>query len=133
MNTLLHILWQVRMLVLALLLLGGGGATVWVGVRDFQAAHAESAPTPLSMDAIGRYSPQTGRYGYTSGAACLPDSEAGAVANSGACDAQVVLWVADGWAAIARSPDGSASGYGLSTRSLAEAEAISLRGCAQSG
>jgi hypothetical protein len=58
MDTLLHILWQVRMLVLALLLLGGGGAAVWVGVRDFQAAHAESAPTPLSLDTFDRYGGQ---------------------------------------------------------------------------
>jgi hypothetical protein len=79
------------------------------------------------------YSPQTGRYGYTSGAACLADAEAGAVANCGVWDARVVVWVENGWAAFARSPDGSAFGYGVSTRSLAEAEGIALRGCAQNG
>jgi hypothetical protein len=79
------------------------------------------------------YSPQTGRYGFTSGATCLPDAEARAIANCGACDARIVVWAENGWAAFARSPNGSAVGYGVSTRSLAEAEAIALRGCALNG
>jgi hypothetical protein len=64
---------------------------------------------------------------------CLPDAAAGAVTNCGACDARVVVWVGNGWAAFARSPDGSGFGYGVSTRSLADAEAIALRGCARGG
>ena len=93
---------------------------------------AQASPCGNHFAAIA-YSPQTGRYGYSSGAACLANAEAGAVANSGACDARVVVWVEDGWAAFARSPNGSAYGYGVSTRSLAEAEAIALRGCALNG
>jgi hypothetical protein len=78
------------------------------------------------------YSAQTGRCGYAAGAR-LADAEAGAVANSCARDARVVAWVENGWAAFARSPDGAAYGCGVSTRSLAEAEAIALRGCARGG
>jgi hypothetical protein len=92
---------------------------------------AQAGPCVNHFAAIA-YSPQTGRYGYAAGA-CLADAEAGAVANSRACDARVVVWVENGWSAFARSPDGAAYGCGVSTRSLAEAEAIALRGCARGG
>jgi hypothetical protein len=62
------------------------------------------------------YSPLTGRYGYTSGAFCLADATAGAIANCCAPDARVVVWVENGWAAFARSRNGTAISYGVSTR-----------------
>jgi hypothetical protein len=77
------------------------------------------------------YSPLTGRYGYFSGALCRADAEAAAILNTGACDARVLAWVENGWVVLARSSNGI--GYGVSTRSLAQAEAIALLGCARDG
>ena len=75
------------------------------------------------------YSACTGRYGYTSGRTCMADAKSEAIANCGARDARVVACVENGWVALARAPIGSAYGYGWSTRSLADAEAIALRAC----
>jgi hypothetical protein len=79
------------------------------------------------------YSPLTGRYGYATGAGCLADADVLALANCRAPDAQIWAWVENGWVALARSREGLFVTYGVSTRSLAEAEAIALRGCAQTG
>jgi hypothetical protein len=49
---------RLRMLAIAILLLGGGGAAIWAGVRNFQATYAESASTPLSMNTLDRYGGQ---------------------------------------------------------------------------
>jgi hypothetical protein len=44
-----------------------------------------------------------------------------------------VAWVENGWVVFARTRNGAAIGYGVSTRSLAEAENIALYGCSRNG
>jgi hypothetical protein len=71
------------------------------------------------------YSESTGQYGYTYGYDDQCAAENDAIANSGACDARVVVEVENGWAALALGPDGT-WGAAWSTRSLADAERMAL-------
>lgn len=93
-----------------------------------QPPRAEADPCSHRFAAIA-YSPCTGRYGYAFGQGCRAEADAEAVANCGAADARPVAWVENGWVALARSCNGPAISCGWSTRSLAEAKAIALRGC----
>jgi hypothetical protein len=114
------------------------GSTLTLVVSTILSLTALMAVNPPTAQAAYRvnhfvaiaYSPSTGGYGYTSAALTLPAAEAAAIANCGACDARIVVWVENGWAAFAVSPNG-AIGYGISRLSLAQAEAIALSGCAQ--
>jgi hypothetical protein len=54
------------------------------------------------------------------------------MANCGAPDARVVVWVENGWVALAIGENG-AYGDAWSTRSLADAEALARQYCAQNG
>jgi hypothetical protein len=91
-------------------------AAVAVAVVMFAAAQAARA----DYAAIA-YSQSTGQYGYTYGYDDLGAAQYDAVANAGADDAQVVVWVENGWAALAVNDDGG-WGYGWSTNSLDEAD-----------
>jgi hypothetical protein len=73
------------------------------------------------------YSESTGQYGYTYGYQDLGAAQCDAVSNANAADAHVVVWVENGWAALAVNNDGG-WGYGWSTRSQAAAERIALNG-----
>jgi hypothetical protein len=74
------------------------------------------------------YSEQTGQYGYAFGYDCLDDAENDAVANSNAADACVVVYVENGWAALAEGDNGT-YGDAWSTTSLADAECQALQYC----
>ncbi len=116
------------------------GSAISIVVSSILSLNVLMAVNPPAVEAGCRvnhfaaiaYSPLTGRYGYASGATSLLAAKAVAIANCGACDARVMVWVENGWAAFAVSPNG-AVGYGVSARSLAQAEAIALSGCALSG
>ena len=73
------------------------------------------------------YSESTGQYGYTYGYDDLGAAENDAVANANADDAQVVVWVENGWAALAVNNDGG-WGYGWSTNCQADAERFAIDG-----
>jgi hypothetical protein len=90
------------------------------------------ADDPGGKFAAIAYSEQSGRYGYAYGCTCLPDAQNNAVANCGAADAHVVVWVENGWVALAVGDNG-AYGDAWSTSSVAEAEAIALQNCSQYG
>jgi hypothetical protein len=78
------------------------------------------------------YSPSTGNYGSWYGADCQATAENGALNNCGGEDRQVVVWVENGWAALAVNNDGG-WGYGWSTNSLDEAEGNAINGAGGSG
>ena len=73
------------------------------------------------------YSQSTGQYGYTYGYSDLGAAQNDAVANANAGDAQVVVWVENGWAALAVNDNGG-WGYGWSNNSLDEAENNAING-----
>jgi serine/threonine-protein kinase len=66
------------------------------------------------------YSPSTGHYGYTYGRDCLANAEAGALQNCIGADRRVVVWVSNGYAALAVSNDGR---FGAAWSSECQAEA----------
>src|SRR5262249_14187643 len=71
------------------------------------------------------YSPSTGYYGYSYGKDCLAAAQATAVQNCAGPDRQVVVWVANGYAALAVNNNG---GYGAawSTNCQADADRAAL-------
>jgi hypothetical protein len=71
------------------------------------------------------YSPSTGKYGYSYNCYSEGEAERIALRNCRAADAEVEVWVENGWAALAVGDDGS-YGYGWSTFSLAAAEVLAL-------
>src|SRR5262249_33897972 len=73
------------------------------------------------------YSASTGQSGYTYGSDRLGAAENDAVATANADDAQVVVWVENGWAALAVNNDGG-WGYGWSTNCQADAERFAIDG-----
>jgi serine/threonine-protein kinase len=78
------------------------------------------------------YSPHTGQYGYWYGADCLATAKNGALQGCNARDAQVVVTVENGWAALAVNNNGG-YGYGWSTNCQAEAERIAVNGAGGPG
>ena len=74
------------------------------------------------------YSESTGQYGYTYGYDDLGCAQNDAIANCGADDAFVAVWVENGWAALAVNDDGG-WGYGWSTNCLDEAENNAADAC----
>jgi hypothetical protein len=71
------------------------------------------------------YSPATGKYGYSHNCGSLAEARVIALQNYPVSDAQIVVWVENGWAALAVN-DSGAYGWGWSTYSLAEAELYAL-------
>jgi hypothetical protein len=74
------------------------------------------------------YSEQTGNYGYSYGFNCSQDAENDALSRCNGCDAQVVVWVKNGWAALAVGDNG-AYGWGWSGNCRADAENIARQNC----
>jgi hypothetical protein len=72
------------------------------------------------------YSPTTGRWGYSYGYRYLSGAQGDALIRCGSTDARVVVWVQNGWAALAVGDNG-AYGWGWSTSSLAKAKARALQ------
>lgn len=72
------------------------------------------------------FSPSTGKWGYSHGFTSRNAAEADAVMRCHVPDARAVVWVKNGWAALAQAADGS-WGTGWSTNSRAEAEEIALQ------
>ena len=58
MEKLRHILWQVRLVAIAILLLVAGGGAIWAGMRDYRSTSAESGPTTLGLDTVDHYGGQ---------------------------------------------------------------------------
>jgi hypothetical protein len=71
------------------------------------------------------YSPSTNKYGYWFGANSRAAAENGAMRNCDGADRRVVVWVENGWTALAVNSDGR-WGYGWSTTSRADAERRAL-------
>ncbi len=96
-------------------------------LTDVSAPRAPAAWTGHRFAAIA-YSETTGRHGYAVGWS-LQEAMVGAMAHCYAPDAHVVVWVEDGWAALAMGDNGVYA-VGCSHRSLADAEMVALQGCA---
>lgn len=73
------------------------------------------------------YSSSTGKYGYSYGYGSRAEAETQAVIRAKAEDAQVVVWVKNGWAALALGDKKGAYGYGWSAESRADAENRALK------
>jgi hypothetical protein len=54
----MRLYWQARMLLLVIALVAGGCVAVWCGAVDYRAAHTETAPTVLPVDAFDKYGGQ---------------------------------------------------------------------------
>jgi hypothetical protein len=78
------------------------------------------------------YSPSTNKYGYWYGARSRGAAENGAMRKCNGDDRRVVVWVENGWAALAANNDGR-WGYGWSTSSRAEAEGNALNNAGGAG
>jgi hypothetical protein len=98
-------------------------AAIAVAFFVFGAAQAARADAYAAI----AYSQSTGQYGYSYGYDNLGAAENAAVGYANAPDAHVVVWVENGWAALAVNDDGG-WGYGWSTNSQAEAEGYALNG-----
>lgn len=72
------------------------------------------------------YSPQTGAYGYSYNAGSRSSAERSALNRCRARDARVVVWVKNGWAALARNRYG-AWGTAWSSRSKSHATDLARR------
>jgi len=92
----------------------------WIAVAAVAVVMLVAARAAQASYAAIAYSESTGQYGYTHGYDDLSAAQNDAVANANADDAKVVVWVENGWAALAVN-DGR-WGYGWSTNSLDEAE-----------
>jgi hypothetical protein len=71
------------------------------------------------------YSPSTQKYGYSYNCYSLAEARLVALQNCPVSDAKVVVWVHNGWAALAVNDTG-AYGWGWSNYSRARAEAFAL-------
>lgn len=71
------------------------------------------------------FSPSTGAYGFSHDWSSRAQAERDAVGHCAGPDARAVIWVKNGWAALARNEDGDWS-TGWSGNSRAEAEQIAL-------
>jgi hypothetical protein len=95
-----------------------------------RAPRAVAAP-PVDRFAAIAVSQQTGRYGYGTGYATLYEAEASARVNTGDPNAEVVVWVKNGWLALAYCDTGYATSW--STRSAQDAAARALDDCSRNG
>src|SRR5262245_35073478 len=75
------------------------------------------------------YSTSTGRVGHGYGQPSRAAAEDTALANCGAGDAKVVVWVRNGWCALALGDDREAYGYGWDNSSKARAQTVALAEC----
>jgi hypothetical protein len=94
------------------------------------APRAEATP-PVDRFAAIAVSQQTGRYGYSTGYVSLSDAMSTARANTGDPHAEVVVWVRNGWLALAVCDSGYATSW--STRSAQEAADRALDDCSRNG
>jgi hypothetical protein len=72
------------------------------------------------------YSPRTGAYGYSYDYSSRSQAERAALNRCRGNDARVVVWVKNGWAAVARSRNGSWA-TGWSSRSKSRARYLARR------
>ena len=72
------------------------------------------------------YSPKTGKWGYAFGSYSLGTVQRNALNRCGAFDAQIAVWVENGWCALAQDANGH-YGWGWSTCCLANAQATALQ------
>jgi Domain of unknown function (DUF4189) len=72
------------------------------------------------------YSAETRSWGYAAGYGSRADAEAVAKSRCKGADARPVVWVRNGWAALAIGDDG-ARGWGWSSSSLSEAKSMAIR------
>jgi hypothetical protein len=81
-----------------------------------------AAPTAWADNYFGAiaYAPSTGRYGYSYGKDCLATAEVVAAGNCLGPDRRVVVWVANGYAALAVNHNG---GYGAAWSTTCQADA----------
>jgi hypothetical protein len=95
-----------------------------------RAPRAEAAP-PVERFAAIAVSQQTGRYGYGTGYATLREAQASAIANTGDPNAEVVVWVRNGWLALAVNETGYATTWSM--RSAQDAATRALDDCSRKG
>lgn len=76
------------------------------------------------------YSPSTGSYGYAYGWESQDSAEVDALSRCDGYDARAVVWVRNGWAALATNSSGAwATGWSNDSRAEAESNALSgIRG-----
>lgn len=91
------------------------------------AAQAHSSDTYAAI----AYSEATGSVGYATGYQSRQDAESAAVRYCGAYDAEVVVWVCNGWCALALGDDLGIYGYGWHNGSRARAVDRALSECRQ--
>jgi hypothetical protein len=72
------------------------------------------------------YSPETQSWGYAAGYGSRADAEIVAKSRCKGSDARPVVWVRNGWAALAVGDDG-VRGWGWSTSSLADAKSRAIQ------
>ncbi|HEX3150365.1 MAG TPA: DUF4189 domain-containing protein [Gemmataceae bacterium] len=72
------------------------------------------------------YSPSTGSWGYAAGYGSRSDAEVIAKSRCQGADARPVVWVQNGWAALAIGDNG-VRGWGWSGSSLAEAKKLAIQ------
>jgi hypothetical protein len=73
------------------------------------------------------YSESTGCYGYAYGCGSLEEATAAALNNCRGRDAYVVVWVEDGYVALALGDRPNAVGWAFSTNCRADAELLALQ------
>jgi Domain of unknown function (DUF4189) len=73
------------------------------------------------------YSPSTQEYGYSHGWATRDEADDEALNNCYVDDARIVIWVRDGWAALALNKETGEWATGWSSASRSEAESIALQ------
>jgi hypothetical protein len=107
-------------------------ALAWMAVLcAIPAPRAVAGPPPDRFAAIA-LSLETGRYGYSTGAASLAAAAAVARSKTGDPNAEILVWVQNGWVALAFSDNGTYAAT-WSTRSARDAAASALRDCAVNG
>jgi len=72
------------------------------------------------------YSPATGEWGYAHGPQSLATVQNAALDKCNKVDARLAIWVQNGWAALAKAPNGT-YGWSWSATSRAEAEAAAKK------
>ncbi len=99
----------------------------WIAAVAVTFALLATAQVARADFAAIAYSPATGSFGFWHGAGSRADAENGALDSCNGEDRRVVVWVENGWAALATNNDGG-WGYGWSTNSREEAENNALDG-----
>lgn len=95
--------------------------------QAYARAQADTKAKPKDLYAVLAISKSTGKYGYSNRQPTLDDAKKAAIKNCNAADAEVYIWVQDGWLAFAL---GDNNGYGSGHGPTAEkAKENALREC----